>query len=178
MENGRRTGCVLRDKLRPRALSAGSPMVKKSEPELPFQGNDEAHLQPTTAAPRDSAEALARLVKRDSFAETPRESMQEFFLPIHGFVRLTRSETRVISHPAMQRLGSIYQLGQAHLVFRGATHTRLEHCIGAVHVASRMMDEVSTNQAQATQSAVEGELESVGDPITPTERTFVRLAAL
>ena len=149
-------------------------MVHKSEPELPFSGDDKAAL----SAPRDSVEALARLVRRDAATDVPREAMQEFFLPVHGFVRLTKSEARVVSHPAMQRLGAIYQLGQAHLVFRGATHTRLEHCIGAVHVASRMMDEVDANQEHAMRSAVEGEVESVGNPIAPTERTFVRLAAL
>jgi HD superfamily phosphohydrolase len=150
-------------------------MVNKSEPELPFSGDDKASV---SAPPRDSAEALARLVRRDTTIDVAREPMQEFFLPVHGFVRLTKSEARVVSHPAMQRLGSIYQLGQAHLVFRGATHTRLEHCIGAVHVASRMMDEVDANQGQAMRAAVDGEPESVGKPITSTERTFVRLAAL
>jgi HD superfamily phosphohydrolase len=153
-------------------------MVKKSDPELPFVGDNEAQSRPTPVPPRDSVAALARLVKPAVAVDLPSEPMQEFFLPVHGFVRLTRSEARVVSHPAMQRLGSIYQLGQAHLVFRGATHTRLEHCLGAVHVASRMMDEVDANQRNAVHSAVEGEVGSVGEQITPTERTFVRIAAL
>src|SRR5207245_9288529 len=42
---------------------------------------------------------------------------QEFFIPVHGQVRLTPPEVRVVNHPAFQRLADVYQLGQVHYVF-------------------------------------------------------------
>jgi hypothetical protein len=52
------------------------------------------------------------------------ELCKETLLPVTGMVRLSRRELEVIDHPAFQRLFEIYQLGQAHLVYRGATHMR------------------------------------------------------
>lgn len=37
----------------------------------------------------------------------------------------------IVDHPAFQRLGFIKQLGLAHLIFRQAQHTRLQHSLGA-----------------------------------------------
>lgn len=71
---------------------------------------------------------------------------QEFFLPVTGFVWFYPEERKVIDHPAFQRLGRINQLGQCSFVFRGATHKRIEHVLGAVHIAQRMIAAVSANQ--------------------------------
>jgi uncharacterized protein len=40
----------------------------------------------------------------------------------------------------MQRLRYVRQLGLAHLVYPGATHTRFEHALGAYHLASRSLE--------------------------------------
>lgn len=69
----------------------------------------------------------------------------EFFLPISGFVWLFPEEVSIVNHPAFQRLGRIYQLGQAYVVFRGATHKRMEHVLGALNVVQRMIAAVQTN---------------------------------
>ena len=66
---------------------------------------------------------------------TTKAERQELFLPVSGFVWFYPEEVKVINHPAFQRLGRINQLGQAYLVFRGATHKRIEHALGAVHIA-------------------------------------------
>src|ERR1700730_9381791 len=71
--------------------------------------------------------------------------MQELFLPIHGHVELHREELAVIDHPSFQRLRRVRQLGLAHMVFPGATHTRFEHCVGAVHVAQLIINHVNKN---------------------------------
>jgi HD superfamily phosphohydrolase len=60
-------------------------------------------------------------------------------------VRLRPQELAIVDHPAFQRLGEIYQLGQTHLVYRGATHKRLEHALGAVHVVQLMIDALARN---------------------------------
>jgi HD superfamily phosphohydrolase len=63
--------------------------------------------------------------------------------PVHGDVYLTHEEMAVLDTPEMQRLRGIKQLGAAHLVYPGATHTRFEHSIGTLHLAQRMIDAIN-----------------------------------
>jgi HD superfamily phosphohydrolase len=99
---------------------------------------------------------------------------QELFLPIYGNVELYPEEVAVIDHPAVQRLRRVKQLGLAHMVFPGATHTRFEHSIGAVHVAQLIIDHVNKNQRIREDGAKQWKREGINDA---TSR-FVRLAAL
>jgi hypothetical protein len=45
--------------------------------------------------------------------------------PVHGDIFVNELERRIIDSPAFQRLRRIHQLGTTHLVYPGATHTRL-----------------------------------------------------
>lgn len=45
----------------------------------------------------------------------------------------------------MQRLDRIKQLGNTHLVYPSACHTRLEHSIGVLHIANRMAEKLEVN---------------------------------
>jgi HD superfamily phosphohydrolase len=101
---------------------------------------------------------------------------QEFFIPIHGFVWLYDEEKAVVDHPAVQRLGAVYQLGQTHLVYRGATHTRFEHSLGTLQVAQQIMDSLVRN-AGGPQANREGEW-SEPQPFTEIEMRLVRLGSL
>ncbi len=65
--------------------------------------------------------------------------------PIHGLVRLTREEMRLIDAPLYQRLRYIKQNGVLHLVFPSATHTRFEHGIGTVFVVNAMLESLIYN---------------------------------
>ena len=56
-----------------------------------------------------------------------------------------------------QRLRRIRQLAMAHLVYPGALHTRFEHCVGTMHIASRICERLE---------------------ISEDEKRIVRLAAL
>ena len=58
--------------------------------------------------------------------------------PIHGTIALSKLECSVIDHPVMQRLRQIRQLGNASLIFPGATHTRFCHAIGVMHQAGEL----------------------------------------
>ena len=71
--------------------------------------------------------------------------MQELFLPVHGHITLYPEEIAIIDHPSFQRLRRVRQLGFAHTVFPGGVHTRLEHSIGAVHVAQMIVKHVNEN---------------------------------
>ena len=56
--------------------------------------------------------------------------------PIHDFVRVYDSELKIIDTPIFQRLRRIRQLSGAHLIYPGAQHTRFEHSLGVMHIAS------------------------------------------
>ncbi|MGA8153297.1 MAG: hypothetical protein WB952_20265 [Terriglobales bacterium] len=101
-----------------------------------------------------------------------RAERQEFFLPVSGFIWLYPEEVEVVNHPAFQRLGRVYQLGQAYVVYRGATHKRLEHALGAVHVVQRMIEAVGHNSEKKNKSPYPT------SPLTKFEERFVRLGAL
>jgi HD superfamily phosphohydrolase len=105
--------------------------------------------------------------------KSTKEQRQELFLPVSGFVWLYPEEVEVADHPTFQRLGRIYQLGQAYVVYRGATHKRLEHALGAVQVVQRMIDAVDHNGRKARNGGATERRELV-----ESEWRFIRLGAL
>src|SRR5688572_5716137 len=85
--------------------------------------------------------------------------------PIHGTITLGDEEKTVLDSPFYQRLRHIKQLGFGDLAFPGATHTRHAHCLGAMHVATRLFDAVATRA-------------ELSRPTYLRFRTAVRLAVL
>jgi uncharacterized protein len=85
-------------------------------------------------------------------AATKSSRMQELFVPVHGLVKLYPEELAIVDHPTFQRLRRVRQLGFAHMVFPGGIHTRLEHSIGAVHVAQAIVEHVKTNFDESSES--------------------------
>ena len=65
--------------------------------------------------------------------------------PVHGDVLLTDLATRLLDTPQFQRLGRIMQLGFAHLVFRGATHTRFAHSVGTYWMSREIIRHIRQN---------------------------------
>jgi len=59
---------------------------------------------------------------------------------VHGTIRLDPLVLDLLETLELQRLNSIRQLGLTYLVFPGANHSRIEHCLGVSHVAGRMAD--------------------------------------
>ncbi|HEY2826788.1 MAG TPA: HD domain-containing protein [Pirellulales bacterium] len=66
--------------------------------------------------------------------------------PLHGYMPLVSneglavgevSERQIIDHPWLQRLRQIHQLQTAWWVFPSAEHTRFQHVLGVMHLASR-----------------------------------------
>lgn len=69
--------------------------------------------------------------------------------PIHGYIPFISaaglpdgevSEQEIIDHPWIQRLRQIHQLQTAWWVFPSAEHTRFQHVLGVMHVASQAID--------------------------------------
>jgi len=58
--------------------------------------------------------------------------------PIHGLINYDSTEEKLINSAVFQRLRNIKQLALASYVYPGAHHTRFEHCIGTMHLASRV----------------------------------------
>ena len=58
--------------------------------------------------------------------------------PIHGFIKLSKKEKRLIDTQVFQRLRRIRQLAMTFLVYPGAAHTRFDHSIGVMHIAGRI----------------------------------------
>ena len=56
--------------------------------------------------------------------------------PVHGYIEVPAEILPLVDSPALQRLNHIRQLGFAYLVYPGANHTRFEHSLGAMHLAS------------------------------------------
>ena len=76
----------------------------------------------------------------------PNESLSND--PVHGYIPFTSSEglaegevseREIIDHPWVQRLRQIHQLQTAWWVFPSAEHTRFQHVLGAMHLASRVV---------------------------------------
>jgi len=74
---------------------------------------------------------------------------------VHGSVRIGGLHLDLLERPEMQRLHGVHQLGMAHLVFPGANHARIEHCLGTYHLAGAMASalELSGDDRRTVQAA-------------------------
>lgn len=83
---------------------------------------------------------------------------------IHGIIRIpTVLCTHFVDTPAFRRLSRIHQLGNAHMVFPSATHTRFAHSLGVCWLAGEYFEAVHRNS---------------GRPVAPEELMMVQLAGL
>src|SRR5256885_619389 len=81
---------------------------------------------------------------------------------VHGTIRLEPLTLDLLEALELQRLNSIRQLGLTYLVFPGANHSRVEHCLGVGHVAGEMAKalDLSLDERKLVQAA--GLLHDVG----------------
>ena len=85
--------------------------------------------------------------------------------PVHGYIPFLSvvpggetSERQMLDHPWVQRMRQIHQLQTAWWVYPSAEHTRFQHIVGAMHMASRVVDGLYPS----LQQACKGELPSRG----------------
>jgi HD superfamily phosphohydrolase len=61
---------------------------------------------------------------------------------VHGFIPFDEFEKGLIDSIPFQRLHYVHQLGIAYLVYPGATHTRFEHSLGVMMLATLMFEKI------------------------------------
>src|SRR5947208_14642902 len=81
---------------------------------------------------------------------------------VHGTIRLDPLTLDLMETLELQRLNSIRQLGLTYLVFPGANHSRIEHCLGVGHVAGRMADALGLPPEERALAIAAGLLHDVG----------------
>ena len=82
--------------------------------------------------------------------------------PVFGFIKIPRGLLYdLVCHPVVQRLTRIHQLGLSSVVYPGAQHTRFQHSIGAFHLMSEAIRELTAkgnfifdSEAEAVEAAI------------------------
>ena len=82
--------------------------------------------------------------------------------PVYGFISIPGDFIfDLIEHPWFQRLRNIKQLGLTSFVYPGATHSRFQHCLGAMHLMDMALKtlrgkgvEISPEEEEAVLSAI------------------------
>jgi len=95
--------------------------------------------------------------------------------PIHGDIKIKGIFLELIEAPEIQRLYNIKQLGLAHLVFPGAHHTRLEHSLGAYHMAVRVGENLNLDKDEKELLSCAAMLHDIGHgPFSHTLESLLR----
>lgn len=112
-------------------------------------------------------------IKKGAEPVRDHHKVYEIRCPVHGFIPISDWEREIINQPAFQRLRRIRQLAWTDQVYPGAMHTRFEHSLGVMHVATLLFDSIvrrSGAMLRAELAYTDGGLER--------DRNLVRLAAL
>ena len=81
---------------------------------------------------------------------------------IHGNLPLNSFELEVLDYPQLQRLRRVKQLGFIYLIYPGANHSRFEHSIGTMHLASKLADQLELNDDDKDLVRIAGLLHDAG----------------
>lgn len=95
--------------------------------------------------------------------------------PVHGFIHLSRNELRLVETRAFRRLRNIKQLALTYLVYPGAMHTRFEHSLGVMELATKAFDALC--REKESRELLESTLKNIGMNIDRA-RMLLRATAL
>lgn len=96
----------------------------------------------------------------------PKNYWGEIKDPVHGYVYITEQEKEIIDTYPVQRLHRLRQLAGSEYVYPGANHTRFEHSVGVMYLASRVTENSGISQCISEDEAklvkIAGLLHDVG----------------
>jgi len=82
--------------------------------------------------------------------------------PVHGFITIPSELIYdLIENRWFQRLRRVKQLGLTHLVYPGATHTRFQHALGAMHLMSYAVSSLRSKGHEITAEEEEAVLAAI-----------------
>lgn len=105
------------------------------------------------------------------------EPTQRVRCPVHGFIRYSKNERKLIDHWTFQRLRHIRQLALEYLVYPGAVHTRFEHSLGVMELATQSFDHLLRQHREAIESDLR-QVPELSEDTIPKARQLIRLMAL
>lgn len=73
--------------------------------------------------------------------------MKEIRVPLYGMVQLTDLEWEIVNSGPFQRLRRIKQLAFSDFIYPGAVHTRFEHSLGVMHLATQAFDRITAKRS-------------------------------
>src|SRR5439155_20865704 len=71
--------------------------------------------------------------------------------PVHNFILFRDFERDLINSQPVQRLKHIKQLAMSYEIYPGATHSRFEHSLGTMELATQAFDAISLREPEAYQ---------------------------
>lgn len=95
--------------------------------------------------------------------------------PIHGFIHYSDKERKLIDDPLFRRLRFIRQLALTEYVYPGATHSRFEHSLGVMEIATKIFDKLHHKRRDLLEDKLKEVLEE--EPLAKAKQ-LVRLAGL
>ena len=97
----------------------------------------------------------------------------EIRCPVYGFITISDWEREIISQLAFQRLRRIRQLAWSDYVYPGAMHTRFEHSLGVMHMATQLYRAIEERSGDILRSEL-----GYNDAGLRRHEVLIRLAAL
>ncbi len=92
---------------------------------------------------------------------------------LHGFISFDDWERDVINHEVFQRLRRIKQLSLTEMIYPGANHTRFEHSLGVMHLATLFYNRILDKRENFLQQELRFD-----DSGIKRDRRIIRFAAL
>ncbi|MGD9590097.1 MAG: HD domain-containing protein [Pyrinomonadaceae bacterium] len=105
------------------------------------------------------------------------EPVHRIRCPIHGFIHFSKNERKIIDHPLFRRLRYVRQLALTEFIYPGASHTRFEHALGVMDVATRAFDSIASRNGRLLEETIKA-VSGFEDQTMAKARQSLRLAAL